>query len=93
MDIISNLKFTKGHNSIKNEGRVTVLDSAHLLMMLHICTKFGSNIYKGFRVTELMQFPIFKFSKGNYSVKYVGGVTVLVPCTSSDNALYLYIVS
>ena len=34
-----------------------------------------------------------KFSKGHNFVKNVGGVTVLVLCTSSDNALYLYQVS
>ena len=34
-----------------------------------------------------------KISKGHNSVKNVGGVTVLVFCTSSDNGLYLYKVS
>ena len=40
MDMISKLKFTKGHNSIKNVGRVMVLDLCHLLMTLYICKKF-----------------------------------------------------
>ena len=31
-----------------------------------------------------------KFTKGHNSVKSVGGVKVLVLCTLSDNALYLY---
>ena len=31
-----------------------------------------------------------KFTKGHNSVKGVGGVKVLVLCTSSDTALYLY---
>ena len=31
-----------------------------------------------------------KFTKGHNSVKSVGGVKLLVLCTSSDNALYLY---
>ena len=31
-----------------------------------------------------------KFTKGHKSVKSEGGVEVLVLCTSSDNALYLY---
>ena len=39
---------------------------------------------------ERTQFPIFKFSKGNNSIKNVGGVMVLVLCISSDDALYLY---
>ena len=33
------------------------------------------------------------FSKGHNSVKNVGGVTIFVLCTSSDNGLYLYKVS
>ena len=33
---------------------------------------------------------ISKFSKGRNSVKYVGGDMVLILCTSSDHALYLY---
>ena len=61
--------------------------------MLYICTKFHENISKGFRVTELTQFLISKFSKGHYSVKNVGGVLVLVLCLLSDDALYLYKVS
>ena len=33
---------------------------------------------------------ILKFAKGHNSVKYVGGIMVLVLSTLSDNALYLY---
>ena len=33
---------------------------------------------------------ILKFTKGHNSIKSLGGVKVLVLCTSSDNALYLY---
>ena len=36
---------------------------------------------------------IRKISKGHDSIKNVGGVLVLVLCTSSDNGLYLYRVS
>ena len=36
---------------------------------------------------------IGKISKGHNSVKNVGGVTVLFLCASSDDGLYLYIVS
>ena len=61
--------------------------------MLHICAKFHENISKGFRVTELTQFLISKFSKGHHSIKNVGGVMVLVLCLLSDDALYLYEVS
>ena len=34
-----------------------------------------------------------KISKGHNSVKNVGGATVFVLCTSSDDGLYLYKVS
>ena len=33
---------------------------------------------------------ILKFTKGHNSIKSVSGVKVLVLCTSSDYALYLY---
>ena len=36
---------------------------------------------------------IRKISKGHNSVKNVGGVSVLVLCTLSDDGLYLYQVS
>ena len=36
---------------------------------------------------------IVKFSKGPNSVKNADGVMILVPCISSDDALYLYQVS
>ena len=36
---------------------------------------------------------IVKFSKGNNSVKNVGRVMVLILCTLSDDALYLYTIS
>ena len=63
-------------------------------MMLYICTKFHKKYLKGFlRVILRTRFPIFKFSKGNNSVKNVGGVKVFVLCLLSDDALYLYKVS
>ena len=40
-------------------------------------------------VSELLSRHILKFTKGHNSIKNVGGVTVLVLCTSPDNALYL----
>ena len=36
---------------------------------------------------------IMKFTIGHNSINNVGGVTVLVFCTSSDHVLYLYQVS
>ena len=44
-------------------------------------------------VIERTRFPIFNFSKGNNSVKNVGGVMVLILCLLSHDALYLYKVS
>ena len=72
---------------------VRSLLSAYLLIMLYICTKFNENISKGFRVIERTRLPIFNFSKGNNSVKNVGGVMVLVLCLLFDDPLYLYKVS
>ena len=65
--------------------------SANCLMTLYICTKFQQNISKGFRVIEQTHTEIYKGAK--FHKKNVGGVTVLVLCTSPDNALYLSQVS
>ena len=66
---------------------------ANCLIMLYICTKFHENISKGFRVTELTQFLISKFSKRHRSVENIGGVIIPVLKAFSDHALYLYNVS
>ena len=50
------------------------------------------DVYRG-RKTTIQPSNIRKNSKGHYSVKNVGVVSVLVLCTSSDNGLYLYQVS
>ena len=50
------MKISKGHNSIRNVGGVTVL----VLFPLsddYICTKFHENFLKGFRAIEWTQFP------------------------------------
>ena len=60
--------------------------SANYLMILYICTKFQENISKGCRVIERTHTGIYK---GDNSIKKFGGVTVLILCTSPDNALYL----
>ena len=54
--------------------------------MLYICTKFHENISKGFRVTELTQSLISKFSKWHHSVENIGGLLILVLNTFSDHA-------
>ena len=45
------------------------------------------------RVSELLSGHDFQYSKGINSIKNVGRVIVLVLCTLSDDALYLYKVS
>ena len=62
-------------------------------MLLYICIKFHENISKGFRVMEGLLFPYSGFSKGRSSAKTVGRVMVLVLCTLSELAVYLYKIS
>ena len=50
--MISILKISKGHNSAKNVGGVTVLISARRLIMLNICVKFRESISNGIKVME-----------------------------------------
>ena len=56
-------------------------------MVLYVSIKFHENISKGFKVIEPTQFPRGIIQQN------VSGVMVLVLCTSSDDALYLYKVS
>ena len=46
--------------------------------------------FKSFREDTIF---IGKISKGHISVKNVGGVSILLLCTSSDGGLYLYKIS
>ena len=62
-------------------------------MVLYISTKIHENILHGIKVIERTRFPPDKKSKGHNSVKNVGGVSVFILCTSSDDGLYLYQVS
>ena len=61
-------------------------------MMVYICTKFYENILVGMKIIERTRFTWEKFQRHN-SVKNVGGVMVLVLCTSSDGGLYFNKVS
>ena len=89
-DTISILKITKGNNSTKNVGGVTVL---------YLCTSSGHALYfyqvlwnylKRYQSIGADRISILKISKGNNSAKNVGGVTVVDLCTSSGHALYFY---
>ena len=50
----------KGHNSLKNVGRVMVLNlstsSYDALYLVYICTKFHENSFDGIKVIERTQF-------------------------------------
>ena len=60
-------------------------------MMVYTSTTFHENILDGIKVIERLRFSHEKNnSKGRNSVKNVGGGTVLILCTSSDDGLYLY---
>ena len=64
MDTISILKITKGNNSAKNVGGVTVLISARRLVMLYISTKFCEIISNGIKVIERTRFLYGKLQRG-----------------------------
>ena len=70
---------------------MTVVISAHRLVMLYISTKFCEIISNGIKVLDTIS--ILKISKGSNSAKNVGGVTVVNLCTLSDHVLYLCQVS
>ena len=89
-DTISIQKISKGNNSAKNVGGVTVVD---------LCTSSGHALYfyqvlwnylKRFQSYRADTISILKITKGNNSAKNVGGVTVVDLCTSSGHALYFY---
>ena len=61
-----------------------VLNLAHHLMMLYICTKFRKKYLKGFQSFAADAISKLKFSKGNNSIKKINGVMVLVFCTLPD---------
>ena len=92
MDTISILKNTKGSNSAKNVGGVTVLISARRLVMLYISTKFCEIISNGIKVIERTRFLHRKFQRGIIPQKcrWSDGFNL---CTSSDHTLYLCQVS
>ena len=62
------------------------------LMMLYICTKSHENVFDGLKLCSRYDFHK-QNCKGARFYKIVGGVLVLVLCTSSDGGLYLYQVS
>ena len=90
MDTISILKKTKGYNSAKNVGGVTVVDlcpsSGHALYFYQVLPNYLKR-YQSYRADTI---SIRKLTKGNNSAKNVGRVTVVNLCTLSGHALYFY---
>ena len=89
-DTISILKITKGNNSAKNVGGVTVVNlcmlSGHALYSYQVLWNYLER-YQSYRADTI---SIWKITKGNNSAKNVGGVTVVNLCMSSCHALYFY---
>ena len=89
-DTISIWKITKGNNSAKNVGGVTVVylctSSGHALYFNQVLWNYLKR-YQSYRADTI---SILKIAKGNNSAKNVGGVTVVNLCTSSGHALYFY---
>ena len=83
-------KISKGNNSGKNVGGVTVIDlctsSGHALHFYLVLR----NYLKGYQSYRADTISILKIKKGNNSAKNVGGETVVDLCTSSGHALYFY---
>ena len=88
--MISSLKITKGNNSAKNVGGVTVVNlctsSGHALYFYQVLWNYLKR-YQSYKADTI---SILKITKGNNSAKNVGGVTVFNLCTSSGHALYFY---
>ena len=87
-DTISILKITKGNNSAKNVGGVTVVNlcmsSGHALYFYQVLWNYLER-YQSYRADTI---SILKISKGNNSAKNVGGVTVLI---SARRLIMVYI--
>ena len=84
------LKITKGNNSPRNVGGVTVVNlctsSGHALYFYQVLWNYLEK-YQSYRADTL---SILKITKGNKFAKYVGGVTIVNICTSFGHALYFY---
>ena len=88
-DMISSMKITKGNNSAKNVGGVTIFNlctsSGHALYFNQVLWNYPKR-YQSYRADSI---SILKITKGNNSAKNVGGVNVVHLCMSSGHALYL----
>ena len=93
MDRISILKITKGNNSAKNVGGVTLVNlctsSGHALYFYQVLWHYHKR-YQSYRADTI---SILENTKGNNSAKNVGWVNVVNLCMSSGHVLYLCQVS
>ena len=93
VDRISILKITKGNNSAKNVGGVTVVNlctsSGHALYFYQVLWHYHKR-YQRYRADTI---SILENTKGNNSAKNVGWVNVVNLCMSSGHVLYLCKVS
>ena len=62
--MISIIIITKGHIFVILLVELQFLFSAHCLIMIYICTKFGESILKSLRVMEQTRFQYLLFQRG-----------------------------
>ena len=91
--MISILKISKGNNSARIVGGVTVVYLCMLSGQALYFYQVLRNYLKRYRSYRADTISILKITKGNNSAKNVGGVTVVNLCTLSGHALYLCQVS
>ena len=82
-----------GNNSANNVSGVTTFNLCKMAGHALYCTKFCKNYLEQYQSYRADTISILKITKGNNSVKNVGGVTVVNLCMSSVHALYLCQVS
>ena len=87
---------SKGHNSIKSAGGVTVLvlciSSYDGLYLYQVSWKYLER-YQSYGADTKNNGRTNRLSKGHNSIRNEDGVTVLFLCSSSDGGLYFYKVS
>ena len=88
-DTISIRKITKGNNSAKNVGGVTLVNlctsSGHALYFYQVLWHYHKR-YQSYRADTI---SILENTKGNNSAKNVGWVNIVNLCMSSGHVLYL----
>ena len=87
---MSILNITKGNNSAKSVGGVTVVNlctsSGHVLYFYQVLLNYLER-YQSYRADTI---SILKITKGNNSAKNVDGVNVVNLCTSSSHFFFFF---